>query len=359
MVSVNSINNTVQNNDFSVNRSLAGTAVFSSVVHSDNTNAVSNAKFKATVGGANGGDAYTNYLITGAGTWTTGIDNSSTTDLFKITNSLDPSAGAEFVKMGNNTVKDFIGFFDYAGPTDLDQPTFGLTDSVIGGNVGFRAANSDNTNAASNCFIGTSVGGSSAGDPGFTATTGPTFFTLGIDNSNGDVLTITPTASPSIGTVLWQMTTAGQRTMPVQPAFLAYNSVTDANQTGNGAAPTVDFDTEVFDQGANFAADTFTAPVTGRYQLNTNVDVNSVSIAMTIGLIQIVTSNRTYQSSTNNPAICKTANSETGYSLSALVDMDAADTATVLVVLFNGAGNTAGVVGGATLTTFFSGYLAC
>jgi len=50
-----------------------------------------------------------------------------------------------------------------------------------------------------------------------------------------------------------------------QPCFLAFNSATDNDQTGAGAIPTIDFDTEVFDQGNDFTADTFTAPITGRY----------------------------------------------------------------------------------------------
>ncbi len=44
MVSQNAIGNTVSDNDFSVNRATAGTAVVSTVAHSDNTNTASNAK---------------------------------------------------------------------------------------------------------------------------------------------------------------------------------------------------------------------------------------------------------------------------------------------------------------------------
>jgi hypothetical protein len=261
--------------------------------------------------------------------------------------------------MGNSGVKDWIGFFDGSAPADLDQPSVDIMDSIVGGNVGLRVTNTDNTNAASNCAIGASVGGSSAGDPILTVTTGPTFFSLGIDNSNGDVLTITPTASPSIGTVLWQMTTAGQRTMPVQPAFLAYNSANDLNVTGNGAAATIDFDTEVFDQGANFAADTFTSPVTGRYFLSSRALAITLTAAMTAAAYQIVTSNRTYNSGFCSAAASKDVNGTLTFQNTVLADMDAAETATCLIVIFNGAGNTAGVGGNATPQTFFSGYLAC
>jgi len=50
----------------------------------------------------------------------------------------------------------------------------------------------------------------------------------------------------------------------LQPSFLAYNSVTDAN-IAVGSNVVIDFDTEVFDVGSNFASDIFTAPVTGKY----------------------------------------------------------------------------------------------
>ncbi len=41
---------------------------------------------------------------------------------------------------------------------------------------------------------------------------------------------------------------------PSRSAFLAYNSVTDSDVTGNGTVVTVEFDTEVFDLGADFCA---------------------------------------------------------------------------------------------------------
>jgi hypothetical protein len=47
----------------------------------------------------------------------------------------------------------------------------------------------------------------------------------------------------------------------VLPAFLAVNATTRNNVTGDGTVYTVPFDTEVFDQGNNFAGNTFTAPI--------------------------------------------------------------------------------------------------
>ncbi len=62
----------------------------------------------------------------------------------------------------------------------------------------------------------------------------------------------------------------------------------------NGAVATVDFNTEIFDQSGDFAADTFTAPATGKYLLMTQVQVFDLTSAMVIFELKIVTSNRVY-----------------------------------------------------------------
>ena len=77
MVSQNSINNTVQDNDFSVNRATAGTTCESSVVHSDNTNSASHAQFLSSVGGGSGGDPHVNFNVSGVGGYAVGLDNTN------------------------------------------------------------------------------------------------------------------------------------------------------------------------------------------------------------------------------------------------------------------------------------------
>ena len=44
-------------------------------------------------------------------------------------------------------------------------------------------------------------------------------------------------------------------------------------KTGYRPSLTIDFNTEVFDVGTNFASDTFTAPVAGKYFFTTGVTV--------------------------------------------------------------------------------------
>lgn len=122
----------------------------------------------------------------------------------------------------------------------------------------------------------------------------------------------------------------GNVTMPNHPAFLAFNSATDANVTGNSVLATADFDTEVFDQGANFATDTFTAPITGRYLLATNVSFSAITGTNTDGTVRIATSNRTYQMDFDPGAMEASAvHGVVTVALSAVADMDANDTVTV------------------------------
>jgi hypothetical protein len=147
---------------------------------------------------------------------------------------------------------------------------------------------------------------------------------------------------------------AGEVTMAAQPCVLAHNSSTDDNQTGNGGTATVDFDTEVFDQGGDFASDTFTAPITGRYLLQAQVCLISLAAAMTRGNIIITSSNRSYERDMQFGG----ATDDNSIHCSVVADMDAADTVTVTVRVFNGSGDSAGVLGYSTIPfTFFSACL--
>jgi len=144
--------------------------------------------------------------------------------------------------------------------------------------------------------------------------------------------------------------------MPTQPAFLVLNSATDTDATGDGTGLTVDFDTEVFDQGADFTADTFTAPVGGRYLLTTIVKFGDTE--GTEALVWIITSNRQHQGMMVNAEGCDTAGNYLAIHVTTIADMDANDTATVYVEVGGGAKNV-DIVGDATPKTHFSGALLC
>ena len=149
-------------------------------------------------------------------------------------------------------------------------------------------------------------------------------------------------------------TVANEVTMPSQPAFLELLAANELNVTGNGTVATigaVSGYTEVYDQGADFASLTFTAPVGGRYKLNLRMWITSTGGATLIRGV-IVTSNRNY----GNEGL--TFNQK---KLAVLADMDAGDTA-IMQATVNGVGAdtsdiTAGNVGTGGFTSF-SGFLA-
>jgi hypothetical protein len=135
------------------------------------------------------------------------------------------------------------------------------------------------------------------------------------------------------------------------PAFLVRNSTAQTDMAIETEVTLV-FNTEILDQGSNFASNTFTAPITGNYQISFSVTLTDVDTAMSYFNLYLVTSNRIYS---NYYAPWFTADvSYLCVNLSVLADMDAGDTA---VVKFLQSGGTAQVNAGGAAT--FSGYLVC
>ena len=108
-----------------------------------------------------------------------------------------------------------------------------------------------------------------------------------------------------------------------------------ANVTGDGTVYTIVYGSEVFDQGADFSSTTFTAPVTGRYQVSGQVMLSNMASGHTTASINVVTSNRSYLQQFNPYAI--SSGTLAPMPFSAIVDMDAADTITVTAAVSGGA----------------------
>ena len=246
------------------------------------------------------------------------------------------------------------------GATGAD-PAFGSSanaDFTFGGaNSGatrtFSVTNTSNT-ASSATNVQVTVGGGTASDPQTTYTvTGATNWSQGIDNSVSDTYVIS--ASTALGTTdVMRMTTAGSVTKPLQPAFLAF-APTAANITG--AALAYQYGTSamtvVYDQGGNFNTNgTFTAPVTGRYNFISAGYLEGCTVGIGARMV-IITSNRSYESGGFRTA----SNQDVTAIVSALADMDAADTATTTITGFGEAGNTEDLLGGNG--TYFCGSLIC
>ena len=263
------------------------------------------------------------------------------------------SAGTDGQLLGNSS----------GTPTWLSESLndFGFTTADAGVTRTLTISNTDNSNTASNATGQITTGGGSAGDPKTTYTvTGVTSFSTGIDNSASDAFKIS--ASTALGTTdTFVMTTAGERTMPLQPAFLAQNSATDSNVTGDNTSYTIICDTEIYDQGSDYnnATGVFTAPVTGRYLFTTTVFLTELTASHTSVVFELVASNRDargygYTNATAGMIAGNMENIALCY-----VDMDAADTIFPRIRVA-GSTKTVDVYGEATqLYTSFAGALIC
>jgi len=245
----------------------------------------------------------------------------------------------------------------------VEENDFSVNRSVAGTAVESLVEHSDNTNAASHARLLAETGGASGGDPFIRFNvTGGQDYSFGIDNTDSDSLKIQDDADPSTGNNLWTMTTSGERTMPLHPAFYAYLSGSPTNVTGDTTAYTVAYDSETFDQGGDFNTGTytFTAPVTGRYYLCAAIsayDYDAAAYAESV--INVITSNHNFCVARFSGSMYET---RSGIGTirscgSATTDMDAADTAYVTLTVSNAAKSID--IQGTIDYTNFSGALIC
>ena len=174
--------------------------------------------------------------------------------------------------------------------------------------------------------------------------------------SDGGKLQFGSTNDAGSNTMQMQIDSTGAVKMPSQPAFLARPASQQDNFATNtgGGVTAVAFGSEVFDQNADFSSNTFTAPVTGKYQLN--VLIYLLNADLDVGFYQpiLATSNRSYSTVISMAGF----DADVAYhtiSQSVLADMDAGDTASVGIQSPGGGANQADV----SISSHFSGYLAC
>ena len=103
------------------------------------------------------------------------------------------------------------------------------------------------------------------------------------DSDNGEIRFYTAASGSDVSEKM-RIDSTGAITKPLQPAFLARPSGSITNVALN-TGQVVAFDTEVFDQNADFASNVFTAPVTGRYLLNYSLYVVSLDSAVSFASI--------------------------------------------------------------------------
>jgi len=187
-------------------------------------------------------------------------------------------------------------------------------------------------------------------------------FRIGVDDDASDTFKISQGSALGANDT-FIMTAAGERTMPLQPAFLARLSSDASNATGDGTVYTLVSDTEVFDQNGDYnnGTGTFTASVTGRYNFFTGANIATPSGGGDEVELKLVTSNRTYTGvalpTRNRAASFYGPFGWLSHEYAVLADMDAADTAYVTITSTGGA-KTDDVKGG-NVHTSFSGSLVC
>jgi hypothetical protein len=147
---------------------------------------------------------------------------------------------------------------------------------------------------------------------------------------------------------------SGHVTMPYQSAFLARCGSGDNDNIPINAGTTISFTTEVFDQNSDFNLSTnvFTAPVTGKYQLNMSLVLGNGDTATDYIQAEIQASNRSFYWIIDPDNWDQDGTYFTATTVG-LMDMDANDTAKIVVYMSN--------TGAAQMDTlnycYFSGYL--
>ncbi len=196
------------------------------------------------------------------------------------------------------------------------------------------------------------IGDASAADKKIVFDGNAQDFHIGLDDS-ADSLTIG--LGSTLGTTSHMIFDAnGHITKPLQSAFLVGKSSQQSN-IAVGQDVAITFDTEHFDQNGDFSSNTFTAPVTGKYQLNALVRLSNLDSASDYYYLQVVTSNRAYLSAIIDPDFGQDA-TYWQLSTSILADLDANDTASMKIVQHSGTQQT-DLEGAAEHGTTFSGYL--
>ena len=175
-------------------------------------------------------------------------------------------------------------------------------------------------------------------------------FHIGLDDST-DSLTIG--LGSTLGTTSHMVFDAnGHITKPLQPAFLVHPASNQDNiSTG---ATTVVFGTERFDQNGDFASNTFTAPVTGKYLLTYSLYLEDMPNDATYIETFLDTSNARDYYHSIDPRGFDTSPIIVSMSQAHLVDMDANDTVTVRITQAGGS-TTLDV----NTASHFSGFLVC
>jgi hypothetical protein len=272
--------------DFAFTSSVAGTNRTVTVSNSDNTSN-SQAHVQVTVGGAaTTGDPYTNFLVTGAGTYSLGIDNSVANDPFKITSGANPSSGTDLFTMTSTGVITLNNALDVTdggtgvttltqhgvllgnGANDIQALGVGATGTVLIGNTGadpsFSAtpsvtsitianAPSAGTDGANKTYVDLIASGIQFKNTVKAASTGP--FTVTYNNgSSGVGAFLTNAGALAAFSTDGYSASVGDRILIKDQAAPAQNGIYSVTTVGSGAVAWVLTRTSDYDTPAEMSA---------------------------------------------------------------------------------------------------------
>ena len=182
-------------------------------------------------------------------------------------------------------------------------------------------------------------------------------FRIGVDDNASDAFKISQ--GSALGTNdTFVMTAAGERTMPLQPAFLVRIDGDVSNVTGDGTIYTLVYDAETFDVGSNFSTSTFTAPIAGKYFFNFSINLANVNTFTSVQSTIICSTAGSFQ---NQGYVIAGQNSMSAQ-MQLFVVLAASETVTTSVRVLGGS-KTVDIQGnsgtGGFVVSFFSGVLIC
>ena len=151
---------------------------------------------------------------------------------------------------------------------------------------------------------------------------------IGLDDS-ADTLNIGKGSTLGTTTAM-TFDTNGIITTPLQPSFLVQPASSQDN-IGASSWTVVVFGTERYDTNGDFASNTFTAPVTGKYMFTFSLDIRDVDDDVNTMYAVISTSNRTYYTVYDFQDIADSDVAQYPFGLAAVADMDASDTCDVKI----------------------------
>ena len=167
----------------------------------------------------------------------------------------------------------------------------------------------------------------------------------------------------TLGLDAWQtIDSNGQLNLPTQSSFLAYLGTTDETVTGAGNTYTFGSGnalTILFDQNSNMNTNgIFTAPATGKYTFQSSISMGTLSVAMTEGVMYLVTTGNTFAAAHVAPGLARGPSGLYTFSIAIVCNMTAGDTAKIQIVISNGIVNTASAQAGSdNISCWFSGSL--